>query len=327
GHPFAGHLGPGDAVRIATGALLPLGADVVVIQEDCDRDGDTLTLTARLPPPGRHIRAAASDFRAHDTLLAAGSTMTAAAIALALAGGHRSVAVRRSPRISLIDSGDELVAAGAAGPGQVAASNAAMLAAMLAGLPVEVRQQGPIPDRLEALRDALAGCAGDDIVVTTGGASVGDHDLVRPALAALGAELEFWKVAIKPGKPLLVAHRQRAEGGRQLILGLPGNPASAFVTAFLFLLPLVRSALGAAAPLPSTISARSLGILSPAGGRTEFLRARWDGEGVEVLSSQDSGALRSLAAANALIVRPPHAPVVPIGAKVPMHLLHFGGIA
>ncbi|MET0252052.1 MAG: molybdopterin molybdenumtransferase MoeA, partial [Novosphingobium sp.] len=126
GHPFAGHVGPGDAVRIATGALLPLGADVVVIQEDCDRDGDTLTLTAPLPPPGRHVRGAASDFGAHDTLLAAGSTMTAAAIALALAGGHRSVAVRRSPRISLIDSGDELVAAGAAGPGQVAASNAAM---------------------------------------------------------------------------------------------------------------------------------------------------------------------------------------------------------
>jgi len=318
GRPYAGTVNQGEAVRISTGAVLPPGADCVLLQEDAARDGDTLCLTGDPPsPPGRHIRAAAMDFAGGAELLAAGTRLGPAQIALAIAGGHRLLPVRRALRVTVIDSGDELVAAGAATTlHQLPASNGPMLAAMAASLPVSVTRIGPIGDELGALVGALRDADTADVIVTSGGASVGDHDLVRPALAEIGAQLEFWRVAIKPGKPLLVARR-----GPQVILGLPGNPASAFVTAWLFMLPLLRAALGAADPLPRLIGAQLGAPLGAGGSRTEFIRAHWDGTIVTPDRLQDSGAISPLARANALILRETGDPAKPQGAMVSIYLL------
>ncbi|MCW1381688.1 molybdopterin molybdotransferase MoeA [Novosphingobium sp. KCTC 2891] len=324
GHPHAGTVGAGEAVRISTGAIVPDGADMVLLQEDCVRDGERLTLTGTPPSPtGRHIRPAAMDFAADDPLLAPGTRLGAAQIALAIAGGHQYLRVRRPVNLAIIDSGDEL-----AGPGkplkphQIPASNGPMLAALASLCPVRVTRIGPVPDRLEDVVAALDQAGKADIIVTSGGASVGDHDLVRPALEAAGAKIDFWRVAIKPGKPLLVGRR-----GTQVILGLPGNPASAFVTGFLFMLPLLRAALGAADPLPRPITARLAEPMPAGGSRMEFLRARWDGAAVTLDPLQDSGALTPLARANALVLRDAGAPAAPAGTDVPVYLLETGGIA
>ena len=318
GRPFAGTVGAGEAARISTGALVPHGADMVLIQEDAARDGDALTLTGTPPaPPHRHIRRAGMDFRSGDALMAAGTRIGAAQIALALTAGHAQLPVHRPLELAVIDGGDELAAPGAAlAVHQLPASNSAMLAALASQPAVRITRIGPVPDRLEALMAAFDAARDADVIVTSGGASVGDHDLVRPALAELGADLAFWRVAIKPGKPLLVARR-----GTQVILGLPGNPAAAFVTGFLFLLPLIRAALGAAEPMPRPIPAVLREAMPAGGGRMEFLRAVWDGGTVSLDGLQDSGALSSLARANALVVRPAHAPETPAGQSVPVYLL------
>ena len=176
----------------------------------------------------------------------------------------------------------------------------------------------------ERFRGISAGWEAGDaaVLVPSGGASVGDHALIRPALEAWGAQLDFWRVAIKPGKPLLVARK-----GAQIILGLPGNPVSSHVTAFLFLLPLLRAMQGAAEPLPRAIVPTLASPLKPGGGRREFLRARWNVDSITALSLQDSGALSSLAAANALIDRPAQAPAAAAGEQVRAYLLENGGIA
>ncbi len=318
GRPFGGMAGPGEAVRISTGALVPAGTDMVLIQEDAARESAALRLTGTPPsPPARHIRPAGMDFTAGTALMAPGIRIGAAQIALALTAGHAQLAVRRPVNLTVIDSGDELSGAGGTlAAHQIPASNSAMLAALAAQHPVQVTRIGPVPDRLEALSAAFEAARDADIIVTSGGASVGDHDLVRPALAAIGADLAFWRVAIKPGKPLLVARR-----GAQVILGLPGNPAAAFVTAYLFLLPLIRAALGAAEPLPRSFPAKLHHAMPAGGGRMEFLRAVWDGEGVSLDGLQDSGALSSLARANALVQRPAGAAETPAGTFVPVYLL------
>jgi molybdopterin molybdotransferase len=198
-----------------------------------------------------------------------------------------------------------------------------MIAAMLAPLGCEVTRLGPVPDRREALAAALAEAEGADILVTSGGASVGDHDLVKPALADWGAETAFWRVAIKPGKPLLVA--TRGNGARaQVIIGLPGNPVSSFVTAFLFALPLVRAAMGDPEPLPGAVTLAAGEALPGVGPRREFLRAVRRGGDVVLAGSQDSSALSALAAADCLIDRPAHAAPVPPGEPVPVFLLRNG---
>lgn len=325
GHPFAGRVGTGEAVRIATGALVPDGADMVLIQEDAQREANRLTLTGTPPQPlARHIRRRAMDFAQGAELLRPGTRIGPAQIALILSAGERLVAVRRMPRIAVIDSGDEL----AGDPQQCAvhqipASNGAMIAAQArAAVPCAITRIGPVPDRLDALIAALEEGGNADLIVSSGGASVGDHDLIRPALAAWGAQIDFWKVAIKPGKPLLIARR-----GDQIVLGLPGNPVSSHVTAFLFLLPLLRAMLGAAEPLPRSFIA-PLGDSLPAGGdRQEFLRARWDGTHLATAISQDSGALAALAACNALIVRPAAAPPAAANTMARAYLLENGGIA
>lgn len=325
GHPFSGTVGPGEAVRIATGALVPVGADMVLIQEDAARDGATLTLTGTPPDPtNKHIRRKGMDFAQGAPLLPAGTRIGPAQLALVLGAGHRLIAVRRLPRIVVIDSGDEL----ASDPEncalhQIPASNGAMLAALVqSALPCEIERIGPVADTLAALAQALAAAGDADVIVTSGGASVGDHDLIRPALAEWGAEIDFWKVAIKPGKPIMLARR-----GEQLVLGLPGNPVSSHVTAYLFLLPLLRALLGAGYPLPRAITATAAEHMPAGGPRQEFLRAVWDGHSVSARQGQDSGALAAMAASNALIERAIDAPAVAAGQPVSVYLLGNGGIA
>lgn len=325
GHPFAGRLSPGQAVRIATGALVPDGADMVLMQEDALREADRLTLTGTPPAPlTRHIRRRGMDFTEGTELLGKGARIGPAQVALTLSAGKRLIAVRQIPQLVVIDSGDEL----ADDPErcaihQIPASNGAMLAAQArCAVPCTVTRIGPVADRIEALVAALEQGADADLIVTSGGASVGDHDLIRPALEAWGAQIDFWKVAIKPGKPLLVARK-----GRQIVLGLPGNPVSSHVTAFLFLLPLLRAMLGAASPLPRTFTAPLAEPLPPSGDRQEFLRANWDGMRLTTAINQDSGALAALAASNALIERPPSDPPVTANSMVRAYLLENGGIA
>jgi len=324
GHPFAGTVRHGEAVRISTGAHMPFGAGAVVLQEDVSRDDDAVTLTGDGPvPPSKHLRPEGMDFRQGAPLLPAGTRIGPAQIALTIAGGHKLLPVRRRPRLAILDSGDELSAdCETCAPHQIPASNGAMLAALAASLPCETTRIGPVPDDLDALAAALSRAEDADVVVTSGGASVGDHDLVRPALEAWGATLDFWRVAIKPGKPILVARR-----GPQLIIGLPGNPVSSHVTAFLFLLPVLRALLGAGEPLPRAIRTRLATPLAATGPRQEFPRAHWDGTRATAQSLQDSGALSSLAASNALIDRPAHAAAADAGDEVSIYLLESGGMA
>jgi len=326
GHPFGGRLAQRQAVRISTGALMPVGAEVVILQEDITResDGDVIRLTGEAPsPPGKHIRRTGMDFRLGDCLLESGTRIGPAQLALAIAAGHARITVRRRPRLAIVDSGDELTLPGEPeAPGRIPASNGPMLAALAAPYCSELLRLGPVADSLDALAQAFAAAESADVVVTSGGASVGDHDLIRPALEAWGAEIDFWRVAIKPGKPILVARR-----GRQLILGLPGNPAASHVTAFLFLLPLLRALQGAALPLPRDITSNLAVPMRAGGSRREFLRARWNGTTIEPLALQDSGALSSLATANALIDRAANAPEGLAGEEVRAFLIENGGIA
>ncbi|HWI86898.1 MAG TPA: molybdopterin molybdotransferase MoeA [Sphingomonas sp.] len=289
----------GQATRIFTGAPMPAGADTVLIQEEASRDGDMLRLAGEGPRrPGLNVRARGSDFAECAVLVAAGERLTPGRIAAAAMGGHGALAVRRKPRVTLISTGDELVEPGARAEGaMLPASNGVMLAAMI-GSGADLSDAGIVPDGLDPLIAAFKS-AEADVIVTTGGASVGDHDLVRPALAAIGATLDFWRIAMRPGKPLLAARL-----GGTIILGLPGNPVSAFVTAHLFLLPLLARLGGARHPLPRTTPAVLAAPLPLVGARDEYVRAAMAGGRVRPLNNQDSGAVVSLAAIDALIVRP-----------------------
>lgn len=324
GHPFDGPVATGEAVRISTGAILPEGAQTVLLQEDATREGTMLTLSGDAPVQGRHIRRAGFDFSEGQALRDAGIKVTPAVLALALAAGHATLPVRQKPRIVLIDSGDEL----AADPTQCArhqipASNGPMLQAMLASLPCTVTRIGPVADTLDALAATLDAARDADLIVTSGGASVGDHDLIRPALEAWGAKIAFWRVAMKPGKPLMVARRNTGDS-EQLVLGLPGNPVSSYVTAFLFLLPLVRALLGSGQPLPTQAQTVVTTDLGAGGKRLEFLRGIWDGNTVMPLSEQDSSGLHALSVANALIERPAMGAAQAAGSPVRIYRLENG---
>jgi molybdopterin molybdotransferase len=319
GTPFAGTLAPGECVRISTGAHLPQGSDRVVFQEEAAVSGDHITAAA-VPPAGCHVRPRGFDFAAGDRVLTGGMQMTPARIALAIAAGLSMIAVGRSPKVAILDTGDELASdRDDCGDHQIPASNGAMLAAMLRNLGCDAVQLGPVGDDRATLAAALAAAEPADLLVTSGGASVGDHDLVQPALADWGAQLAFWKVAIKPGKPMLVATR-----GQQLIMGLPGNPVSCFVTAFLFVLPAVRAMMGAAQPLPQPHPMVTGDDLPASGKRREFLRASCTGGKLHLAGSQDSSALMALAAADWLIDRPAASPALAGGAQVFAYPLHIG---
>jgi molybdopterin molybdotransferase len=312
--PAAEPLAPGAAMRIFTGAPLPAGADTVIVQEDVALQGDRIRLTGDGPGArGRHVRTRASDFARSDLLMAAGSQLDPPALALAALAGHASLPVRPAPRVAILSTGNELVAPGApCPPGSLPASNGVMLRAMLERAGATVISETLVPDDLGRLTGALQAIQGADIIVTSGGASVGDHDLVRPALEAAGGSINFWRIAMRPGKPLIVGQL-----GSAIMLGLPGNPISAMVTGALFLLPLVRHLAGSATPLPQPRTA-SLGAALPplTGERAEYLRAR-AADGLAIpLTFQDSAAMRAAAQANALIVRAPGAPAAKAGDSV-----------
>ena len=314
GNPPCRALKPGETARIFTGALLPEGADTVVMQENVDADSDTIRLTAApSPEKGRHVRHQGGDFAQGSIGLSAGSLLNAAALGEAVIAGYGELEVGKQPRVAVVSTGDELVAAGQDTlPHQIPASNDVMLSAMLADLTAETRSLSRISDDMDVLCAALDSAKDCDIIVTIGGASVGDHDLVGPAFRKLGAEIDFYKIAMKPGKPVMAGKL-----GKSVILALPGNPASAFVSATLFLLPLVRFMAGADRYLPDYKSAPTTEALPANGPRAQFLRAKVNEAGITPFTSQDSAKLSVLAASNALLCRPAHAEAADTGAMVP----------
>lgn len=317
GRPFTGNIKPHEAIRIFTGAHVPAAADTILIQENATRDGDILrAATNDALPLGRHIRRAGSDFSSGDTVLDTGTLLEAGPIALAAMAGHGTVYVGPWPRVTIVATGDELVPAGTeCSAAQIPSSNSPMLHAMLSGLPCEIVDGGIIRDNLAELETRLRALAQtSDIIVTTGGASVGDHDLVQTALMNNGADMDFWKVAMRPGKPIMAG-----KIGNTVVLGLPGNPSSAFVTAFLFLLPLVRHIAGSHAPFPNIYEARIATALPAGGNRAEYLRATAEHGIMTPFISQDSGLVSPLSHGNALIVREAGAPAVPSGSVVRYH--------
>ena len=304
GRPLVARIGPGEAARIFTGAAMPPGTDTVLVQEEARRQADALYLDGEGPPCfGRNTRRRGLDFSEGDRLIAVGERITPARLAVAATAGHGVLPVRRRIRVALASTGDELVEPGQPTPGAaLPESNRAMLAAMLADLPVELIDLGVLPDRLAAQREAFAGVA-CDLLVTTGGASVGDHDLVRPALEAAGATIDFWRIALRPGKPMMAGRL-----GGAAVLGLPGNPVSAFVTATLFVRPMIAHLAGAGDPLPRPRPA-VLGEDLPANNaRTDYLRAAERDGQVYASAVQDSSMLLTLARSTCLVVRPAGAP-------------------
>jgi molybdopterin molybdotransferase len=323
GGPYAGSVGPGEAARIFTGASVPQGADAVVIQEDTERSGDRLSV--REPASrGANIRPAGGDFRKGDTLLRSGRLLDASAITLAAAGGHARLIVRRRPVVAILATGDELVEPGTLpGAGQIVSSNPYGLAALIAAFGGEPKLLGIAGDTLEDLQAKLATAADADVLVTIGGASVGDRDLVKPALEARGMALDFWKVAVRPGKPMLFGRL-----GAQRVLGLPGNPLSCLIAARIFLVPLLYALLGRTDPPLREQTAVLAHPLEANGPRQHYMRATVTPGApgllpVTALTTQDSAHMSALASADVLIVRPPNAPAAAIGEAVRVLPLDF----
>jgi molybdopterin molybdotransferase len=317
GHPFAGVVGPGEAARIFTGGVVPPGADTIVIQENTKRDGERVVVLAP-SPAGRHIRPAGLDFRAGEVLLPRGHRLTDRDLMLAAAMNHPRLPVHRRPRIAVLGTGDELKPPGSTpGPGEIIYSNGFALMALARAEGAEVTDLGVVRDEVEATIAAVrrARESRADILLTTGGASVGDYDLVQRGLAAEGLALSFWKVALRPGRPLMHGHL-----GPMHVLGLPGNPVSAYVCAVLFLVPLIRRLCGRADVEPSTESA-VLGVDLPENDeRADYLRAtlavRPDGTLVATpVPVQDSSMMAALAKADCLLIRPPHAARAAAGSR------------
>jgi molybdopterin molybdotransferase len=310
GRAFAGAVGAGEAVRIFTGAPIPEGADTIVIQEDARREGERIVIAVSAKP-GDNIRVAGLDFAADETLLSAGTRLGPRAVALAAAANHRSLPVRRRPRVAILATGDELVAPGEPlGPSQIVASNNFFIAGLVeanGGIPIElgiaIDQPSALAAKILAARDAQA-----DVLVTLGGASVGDYDLVQKALVDAGMQLGFWRIAMRPGKPLM-----HGRLGAMRVLGLPGNPTSSAVCGVLFLRPLLRALLGDAWAGADPGEPARLAAPLPANGiRQDYMRATLarDGAGgwlAAALPDQDSSLVKTLARAQALIVRAPDA--------------------
>lgn len=310
GRRFTGSVGHGEAVRIFTGAPLPDGADTVIIQENVARDGDLVTLTGAAPKdPGHNVRRAGGDFISRQLVVRQGQEWHARRIALAAMAGYGSVAARRRIKVALVSTGDELVPPGEpCADDQIPSSNGVMLAAMLRQYPVEISEYPAVTDKLNAVTNIFREVASHDVIVTTGGASVGDHDLIVPALKAAGGNIDFWKIAMRPGKPVIAGKL-----GAAVTLGLPGNPVSAFVTAHLLLLPLIRHLSGAANPLPTRFTAPLAAALPANGSRVDHLRARLDGGLLTPVGVNDSAMLAALSSANALIIRDIDAPATEAG--------------
>ena len=298
GSRFDGPVGPGQAVRIFTGAPVPPGATRIVIQEDISRNGDTITVTQALDA-GSHIRPAGTDFRIGQTV-AAPRLLGSKDVALLAAMNIAEVPVTRRPKVALISTGDELVMPGdTPGPDQIIASNTFGLQALLRDLGAEPRILPIARDTTASLIHAFDLVDDADLILTIGGASVGDHDLVAQVAAELGMERAFYKVAMRPGKPLMSG---RLRG--TMMIGLPGNPVSAMVCGHVFVATVIRAMLGlGTAPAPRQ-TARLAAPLAPNGPREHYMRARLDADGITALERQDSSLLSVLGAANALLVRP-----------------------
>jgi molybdopterin molybdotransferase len=316
GHGFAGEIGAGETVRIFTGAAVPPGADAVLMQEHAKADGDVVEALQSVAR-GTSIRRAGLDFAEGQVLLKAGLRLGPAEVALAAAMNYGRVPVARKPRVAILATGDELVRPGeAVGRDEIVASNTYAIAAfvrIVGGEPIDLGIAG---DSFAALTAAInaARAAEADVLVTLGGASVGDYDLVKPALAREGMELSFWRIAMRPGKPLI-----HGRLGAMQILGLPGNPVSSVVCGLLFLIPLVRALNGDSGAAADTSEPAQLGAALRANDiRQDFMRAhlqtRDDGLPIATaLDMQDSSLLRVLTQAQCLIVRKPHAPAAAAG--------------
>lgn len=323
GKPFTGQINEGQAVRIFTGGEVPACADAIVLQEDVDRDGDIVRLN-EAAELGRHIRRAGLDFRSGETTIPTGTIMTPGQ--LSLAAGMNVVWVRaaRRPRVAILATGDEIKLPGdELGPGQIIGSSGVGIAAYVRDCGGEPMMLDVAKDNEGALIAAARQAAGCDILVTLGGASVGDHDLVQSALAKEGLDVDFWRIAMRPGKPLMFGAL-----GSQMVLGLPGNPVSTMVCAHLFLGPAIRQMLGRDETDPPATYAHLKAPMSANDRRQDYVRARMTAEqehgfAVEPFHVQDSSMMSVYAAANALIVRPPHAAAAEIGDLVQLLPLDF----
>lgn len=316
GHPHAGALRPGEALRLFTGSVVPLGADAILLQEDADRDG-AYVVAREAPVAGRHIRLQGQDFVSGDVLLPAGRRLGARDVGLAAAANLPWLAVHRRPRVAILATGDEISLPGEPiGPGGIVSSNSHAIAALVRAAGAEAVLLPVARDDSAAIAAAADSLASVDLLVTTGGASVGEHDLIQSALGARGFELDFWKIAMRPGKPLI-----HGRIGGVPVLGLPGNPVSAIVCAVMFLLPALDRLVGLPGAGPATTRAVLGTPLGPNDQRADHLRATLteDRDGILVatpFARQDSGMLRLLAEADALLLREPHAPAAQAGASV-----------
>jgi molybdopterin molybdotransferase len=318
GRGFHGRIGEGQAVRIFTGAPVPDGADAIVIQENTTRDGTVAVVGEGELDPG-YIRKRGFDFAEGAALLEAGRVLNAREVMLAAAMGHGTVIVRRRPKVALLATGDELVLPGVKpGPDQIVCSNPFGIAAMVAGAGGVPTFLGIAHDTRADLKEKLAAARVADIVVTIGGASVGDHDLVGPVMRELGMTLDFWKIAMRPGKPLMFGTL-----GAQRVMGLPGNPVSSMICTRVFLVPLIRRLLGLPAGDFARIEARLSADMPANGPRQHYARAILEGASVRPVPSQDSSLIAALARSDALIIQPPHSPKWPAGTVVEVLQLDF----
>jgi molybdopterin molybdotransferase len=316
GAGFGGRLGPGEAARIFTGAPLPDGADAIVIQEDTERQGDRVEVREGAAH-GRYVRRAGLDFAEGDVLLYAGTRLTPRHIGLAAAMNRPWLFVHRRPRVGILSTGDEIVMPGEpVGPHQIVSSNALALCAFVTacgGAPVLV---GNAPDDPDALRAIAAAARGVDLFVTTGGVSVGEHDLVRGVLSEDGLTIDFWEIAMRPGKPLMFGQYRGTP-----MVGLPGNPVSTLVCSLLFLKPAIEKLSGLPEGSEPPATARLGAALRRNDRRQDYLRARFVRAADGVVEAvpfevQDSSMMHPLAASDCLVVRPPHAPALPAGSEV-----------
>jgi molybdopterin molybdotransferase len=327
GRAFVGVVGAGEAVRIFTGAPMPDGADTIVIQEDASREGDHVRLSATAPA-GDNLRPAGMDFHAGDILIPAGRRLGPRDVALAAAANHTGLSVRRRARVAILATGDELVAPGGQlGPAQIVASNNFAVAGLVEAYGGVAIDLGIAIDELDATKAAIAHAhdAKADVLVTLGGASVGDYDLVQKALVSSGMELGFWRIAMRPGKPLM-----HGRLGAMRVLGLPGNPTSSMVCSILFLRPLLRALQGEPEPAADPSQPGRLAVdLAPNGVRQDYMRASLSRSADGILiatpaTAQDSSLVKTMARADGLIVRPPHAEMAKAGD--PCRVIPFHGL-
>ncbi len=324
GHAFDGSLGAGEAVRIFTGGPVPEGADTVVMQENATLDGETVTVNEGAEK-GTAVRKAGQDFTEEDRLLPAGKRLNARDLLLAASANHASLRVRCKPRVAILATGDELVPPGETPRhDQIISSVPVGLSAMLEAAGAETEALGIAADTRGSLDTHLDRAGDADLLLTIGGASVGEHDLVREALMDAGFSIDFWRIAMRPGKPLMFGRR-----GPSHVIGLPGNPVSAMICTRVFAVPLIEAMLGASSAAEAMRNATLDRALEPNGPRKHYMRARMRTDPdtgvpkVMALPSQDSALMAALARADCLIVRQPNAPAARPGEKVEILPLDF----